>query len=348
MRILYLLKSNSYSGAENVILTLMDQLPDNYETYYASPDGPIKEVALSRGQKFVALEKPNLRSVKNIINTINPDIIHASDFSMSILATMASVHIPIISHLHNNPTWIKKPFDLRKAIYTLSLRRISKVVCVSSKIIDEFSSQSLRKKAVVIPNAIDLDKVRKMSLAYNTDKSDVCLVGRLTNQKNPLFFCKIIKKIKDSCPDIRAVIIGKGELQTEVESYIQENALTSNVKLIGFKRNPYPFMRNTKLCIMPSKYEGFGLAAVEMLALGKPVIASNVGGLGNIVNEACGTLINGYDVEKYSKSYFRLTRPDIYQKKAKGALITAKKFSDKKVFSQSFENVYSEVVKCQS
>lgn len=196
MKILFLLKSHKYSGAENVILTLMQLLPDEYETYYASPDGPIKQVVKTRGQRFIALDKPNLKSVKKVIDDIEPDIIHASDFSMSILTVMASPKVPVISHLHNNPTWIKKGFDPRAILYKLALRRINKVVCVSPAIIDEFGSKELKSKAIIIPNVININRIKQLSNGNGGVSSDICLVGRLTSQKNPLFFCKIIKEKK--------------------------------------------------------------------------------------------------------------------------------------------------------
>lgn len=195
MKILFLLKSHEYSGAESVILNLMKLLPNEYVTYYASPNGPIRNTVKEEEQNFIALKKANLRNVKKVIRQVNPDIIHASDFSMSVLAAFATSSIPIISHLHNDPIWIKRKLDLRTILYNIALKRILKVVCVSPEIIDEFASKLLRKKAVVIPNFIDRQRI--ISLAnYNSLKSDVCLVGRLTEQKNPLFFCKIISEIK--------------------------------------------------------------------------------------------------------------------------------------------------------
>lgn len=348
MKILFLLKSHKYSGAENVILTLMQLLPDEYETYYASPDGPIKQVVKTRGQCFITLDKPNLKSVKKVIDDIEPDIIHASDFSMSILAVMASPKVPVISHLHSNPTWIKKGFDPRAILYKLALRRINKVVCVSSAIIDEFGSKELKSKAIIIPNVININRIKQLSNGNGGVSSDICLVGRLTSEKNPLFFCKIIKEIKKHQPNVKAIIIGRGELKNKVDNYIQTNKLSNNVKLIGFKANPYPYMKKAKICIMPSKYEGFGLSALEMLALGKPVIASNVGGLKTIINTTCGDLISEFNPEKYSDSYFNLINPEIYKKKAQGALLTSKKFADINLFRKRFMRIYAEAIKCQN
>lgn len=345
MKILFLLKSHEYSGAENVILTLMQLLPAEYETYYASPDGPIRKTVRAKGQNFIALNKPNLKSVRSTIDKIKPDIIHASDFSMSVLATMASSGIPIISHLHNNPTWIKNALDPRTVAYNIALRKINKVICVSSSVIDEFRSKQLKNKSTVISNIVDTNRIERLAIedVGNSD-SDLCLVGRLTSQKNPLFFCEIVKKIKEQKPNIRAIIVGRGELKDNIERYIKANNLTDNLKLLGFKENPYPYMKGTKICVMPSKYEGFGLSAVEMLALGKPVIASNVGGLKDIINNDCGKLIDGFDVYDYTQAYFNLTKQEVYQKESDRAKLTAQKFADVENFKQKFIKLYMEAV----
>ena len=195
MKILFLLKSHEYSGAENVILTLMQLLPEKYETYYASPDGPIRETVKAKGQNFIALDKPNLKSVRRTIDKIKPDIIHASDFSMSVLAAKASFKIPVISHLHSNPNWLKNALDPRTIEYNIALHKINKVICVSSSVIEEFKSKQLKNKAIVIPNIIDIHRIEKLaSENVSNSNSDLCFVGRLTSQKNPLFFCEVIKK----------------------------------------------------------------------------------------------------------------------------------------------------------
>ena len=117
---------------------------------------------------------------------------------MSVLATMAFSGIPIISHLHNNPTWIKNSLDPRTVAYNIALRKINKVICVSSSVIDEFRSKQLKNKSTIIPNIVDTNRIERLAIedVSNSD-SDLCLVGRLTSQKNPLFFCEIVKKIKE-------------------------------------------------------------------------------------------------------------------------------------------------------
>ena len=83
MRILHLLKSNKYSGAENVVLTIMDVCSD-MDMVYASPDGSIREVVESRGHEFYPLNRPTIREVKKAIRELHPDVIHAHDFTMQV------------------------------------------------------------------------------------------------------------------------------------------------------------------------------------------------------------------------------------------------------------------------
>ena len=107
MKVLHLLKSNRFSGAENIALMIMDVCSD-VEMIYASPDGPIRQVVENRNHIFYALAEPTISEVKKAIHELNPDMIHAHDFSMSSIAAWASDGIPVISHLHNNPLWLKR------------------------------------------------------------------------------------------------------------------------------------------------------------------------------------------------------------------------------------------------
>ena len=134
-----------------------------------------------------------------------------------------------------------------------------------------------------------LDKIDK-TIDYK--KYDICCVARLTNQKNPKKFISIIEKIKNEFPNIRCIWIGKGELEKECKEIVREKNLEENIEFIGFKKNPYKYMIQSKIFMLTSDWEGFGLVAFEALTLGLPTIVSNVGGLPNIVDESCGFLCN--------------------------------------------------------
>ena len=85
-------------------------------------------------------------------------------------------------------------------------------------------------------------------------------------------------------------MVGTGSLEKECQKLIEEYQLETNVQMVGFQKNPYVYMLQSKISIIPSKWEGFGLVALEAMAFGCPVVAANVGGLKEIVAETFKTL----------------------------------------------------------
>lgn len=144
MRVLHLLKSTKYSGAENVVLTIMSLFPEA-EMIYASPDGPIRKVVEARGQKFYPLENTSVGAVRKAIRDLKPDLIHAHDFSMATCAAWAAGKTPVVAHFHNNPLWLKKICPQSVAL-ALSLPRIRNVISVSNSIEAEYIFRGLLKQ----------------------------------------------------------------------------------------------------------------------------------------------------------------------------------------------------------
>jgi glycosyltransferase involved in cell wall biosynthesis len=81
----------------------------------------------------------------------------------------------------------------------------------------------------------------------------------------------------------RLLLVGDGPLQSQLERKVQALKLSDRVMFLGYNSNPYPFIRYADALVLPSLWEGFGLAAVEAAVLGVPVVASKVGGLRELV-----------------------------------------------------------------
>ena len=299
-KILHLLASNKYSGAENVVCTIIDNFKNEYDMAYCSPIGPIEQILKDKNINYYGMEKFNSNNLKGIIRKYNPDIIHAHDYRASTLAVLSGFKGKIISHLHNNcPS--AKSWNLKTLSYNLCISKFDKVIGVSDKVYEEAIFKSkINNKYVTIYNYVDKNLVIQKSNEYECTKQyDLFFIGRLTEQKDPLLFIEIVNKLKNDKNDIRAVMIGDGELKEECLKKIDEYNLSSNIDMAGFVSNPFPIIKNSKLCIMPSKWEGFGLTAIESLILNKPVLNSGVGGLGEIFKENNEFICN--DIEDYVK-----------------------------------------------
>lgn len=347
MKVLHLLKSNKYSGAENVVLTIMDACSDDIEMVYASPDGPIRQVVENRNHMFYALAEPTIREVKKAIHELNPDVIHAHDFSMSSIAAWASNGIPVISHLHNNPLWLKKLCP-RSIIYAFSMLHIKQIISVSKSIEEEYIFRNfMKKKNTIVGNVVDRNNVMLKAKEYNiTKQADLVFLGRMSEPKNPLGFCEIIYELKKSIPNVNAYMIGDGELMPQVKEYIKTHELKNAIDLIGFKSNPYPYLFKSKIMVVPSIWEGFGLAAVEGMCLGKTVVCSGVGGLADIVNYECGAICNS--IEDFCQSIKnQLIDEDKYRELSQNAIEQSKKFTDIDRYKKKIISIYNKALEIE-
>ena len=340
LKVMHVLCMNSYSGAENVVITLIDSLKDEIDSIYVSPDGSIRKVVEEHGIRHYSIAKVTVSNIRRTIKDIKPDIIQAHDFTAGIVCAIAAEGIPVINHLHNNSPWIKK-FSAKSIAYGISCFRYNQILTVSDSVMKEFIFGSFfSKKTIVVGNPINLETIRaKAQKANICEKSDIVFLGRLTPQKNPIMFVDIVAELTKKIPNIRVAVVGEGDLRSKVENKIREYGISDNVKLYGFLDNPYGMLKEATVMCMPSEWEGFGLAAVEGLALGKPVVASRVGGLKKIVNNQCGKLCN--EKQEYIDELEKLLLDKgYYETKSLAAKKRASEYDNISKYSQIMKKIY--------
>lgn len=337
LRILHLLGTNRYSGAENVAINLAKLTSEVNEVFYCSPDGPIRKFVEAAGITFIPLEKESIREIKKVVDKLKPDLIHAHDFRLS--AKCALIGKPFISHLHNNPPWLSK-LSINSVVYLFAGIRAKNIICVSDSVMREYIfSHFVSKKAVTLHNIVDVMGIQKKGIP-SISEYDVAFIGRQVPQKDPKRFVNIISLLLKKVPSIKAVMIGEGELFEEVKSLIIEKGLEDIISMKGFQNNPFPILKASKIVIMPSKWEGFGLTAVESMALGCPVLASPVGGLSDIVNDSCGKLCKT-DNEFVDEANKLLENSIYFKSKSEKAVIEAKKYANLEKYKQDIEEIYA-------
>lgn len=333
-KVLHLLSSNKYSGAENVVCTIIDNLKNEYYMAYCSPIGQIEDVLKCKNIKYYGMQKFNLNNLKKIIKDYDPDIIHAHDYKASTLAAFSGFKGKIISHLHNNCPFAKS-WNLKTVLYNMCIPKFYKIIGVSDKVYEEaIFKNKMKNKYVTIYNYVDKNLVIQKSDEYKYEKQyDLFFIGRLTEQKDPLLFIEIVNKLKNDKSNIQAVMIGDGELKEECLKRIDEYNLSSNVDMVGFVSNPFPIIKNSKVGIMPSKWEGFGLTAIEALILNKPVLNSGVGGLGEIFKENNEFICN--NIEDYLEKFNEMSNKNFFYLKN-----VTQKYCDVNEWKIKLNNIY--------
>ena len=341
-KVIHILNTNKYSGAENVAITIINNVNKNekFKCFYMSPEGEISEVLKKNGIEYIPVKKISCREIRRICKKYNPDIIHAHDFRASIKCALLKKNTLLIFHIHNNPPWIKK-INLNSVSFLLAGLKADKILTVSNAIGKEYIFFNfIRNKTRCIGNPLERKKILELVKRINSEKKyDICCTARISKQKNPMKFLNIIYQVKLIIPEIKAIWIGDGEMKNDMKQKIKELGMENNIKLLGFKNNPYEYMKKSKIFLLTSDWEGFGLSAFEALTLGLPCIVSNVGGLKEIVTNDCGNLFDNDQkaVENINKM---LKDTNLLENKSEEALIRAKQLENINEYIDNIIRIY--------
>ena len=339
--ILHIVGSNIYSGLEKVAIQIIKNLGDDYDFYYITRPGEIEKVLKREGVKYRLIRKVSTSEIRRIVKEINPMLIHAHDYRASCMSVLTVKKVPVISHLHANPLWIKG-VNAQSLLYALCVKKFKKILLVSNVIEKEFIfKKQMKKRTVCVSNPFSAEEVRKKAGPMNKKEYDICCVGRLAEPKNPFMFCDIVADLKKEFPRIKTVWVGDGVYRKQVEDIIARKDLQKNINLVGFQDNPYAYMAKSKIFVLPTKWEGFGLSVLEAMALGLPCVVSDIGALGSIVgsnNEIlCKTACD------FTTIITRLLGDSIkYKEYATRSKFRAAKFDNVDSYITTIKNIYNQ------
>ena len=286
-RILHILKSNKYSGAENVACQVINMFRKNkdYEMFYVSPEGQIAETLKEKDIKYIPIKNLSYLELKRVIKEYKPDIIHAHDKSAILFASIfATKKRKVVAHVHCTFD-ILTTKNLKSFIFNCALKRCKKVVFVSKQTYETYAYKNdLENKSVVLRNMIDVNEIeQKASKDTNDYDIDIIFLGRLAYQKNPERLLDVIESVYKKNKDLKVAIVGDGELKDKVVEIIKSKSLENTVKVYGFLNNPYKMLKQSKLLLMTSRNEGTPMVALESMALGLPIISTPVDGMKDLI-----------------------------------------------------------------
>lgn len=167
--------------------------------------------------------------------------------------------------------------NIAYVIEKLSVLMPDRIISVSEHTTNKLKNDLLSKKDIItISNGVDFEKIKKIHAS--SEKSDVIFAGRLFSHKNVDMLIKSIAALNENRPDIKCLIIGDGSEEKNLEALTQKLNLEKNIKFFGFLENHddvYALMKSSKVFVLPSTREGFGIVVIEANACGIPVITIN-------------------------------------------------------------------------
>lgn len=158
---------------------------------------------------------------------------------------------------------------------TCFLYRFADIVCVQTNEMKAFYPHYLQNKIVVLENPLDFDEMAAQCEGHNPKKENTVIsVGRLERQKDFVTLIKAYKKVAKLYPNWKLKIFGQGNRKDELQSLIEQENLTENVKLCGVTHSPFLEMKKAKIFVLSSFYEGFPNVLCEAMHAGLPCIST--------------------------------------------------------------------------
>lgn len=198
-------------------------------------------------------------------------------------------------------------------------------------------------KHIVIENGVDIEKIqealpyKKSELIVGISESIklICMVGRFSEAKDQPTLIRAISILPE---EVHLVLVGEGPLMSDNEEFAEKLCIADRVHFLGFRQDIPRILKTVDIVVLSSHWEGFGLAAVEGMAAGKPVIASDVEGLVEVVDVA--GLIFKNEKDLIGNIEFLLENDKLYKKVSQECFIRAK-YYDIKGMAKKLINNYS-------
>jgi len=149
-------------------------------------------------------------------------------------------------------------------------------VAVSERTKEDLERIGVKGDVQVIPNGIDFGEIEK--IRASEEEADIIFAGRLIKEKNVDVLIKAVELVRKEIPDVKCMIIGDGPEKRVLEKLATDLEMDNNIKFTGFLENHddvISCMKSSKVFVLPSTREGFGIVALEANACGLPVVTVN-------------------------------------------------------------------------
>lgn len=331
LKVLQLISSGGYYGAENMLLNLClgqeksgcsNSLVLFYNVHV--PNMEFYERARRRGISVRMvhcqgrIDWSAVRQIKEYMHEDGADVLHTHGYKADIYGYLAarSEHKPLIATCHN---WVggTAALGIYNRIDRWVLKKFSAIGAVSEAVKEQLASSGIPANRIkVIDNGIDVEAfARSQSLAEprTTTGKVIGVVARLDLQKGFEYLLAAVRELCNSYHDLTVVVSGDGPDRTAIEQLIEKHGLHKNVLLAGQQSDMPSVYAAMDIFVLPSLNEGLPMTVLEAMAAAKPVVATRVGAIPNVIRDGdTGLLVNPKDVAGLRDAITRLlTDPDL-------------------------------------
>ncbi len=327
MKILQLISSAGFFGAENVVLELSRELGalniENIIGVFENSQNPhieIAENARKYGLKteiFKCRGKADIKtifSIKKFIKDNGIDIIHTHGYKSNFYGLIAAKLLkkPAVSTCHN---WIPQ-YETYYRSDKYTLRFFNKVVGVSESVRNELLKNNVREdKISIIFNGVNINRFEECSNDLRDEfqiAKKVKVIGtvaRFTEEKGLLNLVETAREISNTFENVRFMIVGDGPLRGELEKKSAELGIAGKVIFTGLRSDLPEVYSTFDIFVLPSLQEGLPMVLLEAMAAKKPIVATTVGAIPRVLTDRVdGLLVSPGDIDGLKAAIISLLR----------------------------------------
>ena len=327
-RLLYVINDLTVGGAQRALLSQAQVLDrDRYDIHVASlellPRGGLTAAFREAGLTVHTLAAPGepfglapLRC-RALVARLQPGIVHTHLAAAGITGRTAArgCRVPhVLSTLHNVSDWNERRGHPLRVLDRMTLPLADRICAVSDavRIAVTIVAPHLAERTLTLRNGVDLECFRpspggrdaaRARLGLAPADIVIATVARLEPTKGIDTLLRAAARASARAPMLQLLVVGDGTDRPRLEALAESLGIAAWVTFTGTRDDVPQLLAAADLFAVPSHTEGLGVAAIEALAAGLPVLASNVGGLPEIVQDrACGRLLPPHQIEAWAEA----------------------------------------------
>ena len=360
-RIIHVATALSWRGGEQQVAYLLEELDARgiEQMVVCSAGSAMETYCKEKGYYHLAIKKKSsfdpayAWQLKKAVRRFSPDLMHLHDAHAHTFAVMAATffgcHVPLVLSR-------RVDFPVRKgwlSFFKYNHPLVKKIICVSHEI-ERITAKAIRNpsKLCTIHSGIDSEKFSTgaqgiLRSSYQLDKTTK-LIGNtsaIADHKDYFTFVDTAELLLESGEKLKFFIIGDGPDRKKIEAYVKEKGLEKEILFTGFRKDVAVILPELDIFLMTSKTEGLGTSLLDALAAAVPVVATQAGGIPEIIRqEETGLLAGIGDAAGLAAATKRLLeQPSLYEQLKANGREYVKNFSRWETAEKTLK-VYREVI----
>ena len=324
-KVLILITLAEPGGAQTYVAHLLPPLAPRCEVVVAAyGDGPLRDAAREAGVRFVGLRHVRralhpgrdllgLFELMALIRRERPDLVHANSSKAGVLGRLAALLMRVPVRVFTVHGWaFKASSGLASLVYRWADRLMNPLTSVTICVSERERAAGLAARTcrasgtVVIPNAVDV--AAAPCTRHDNDPPRIVSVGRLAAPKDALTLVRALAAVGPI--PFSALLVGDGPDRPAMEAEVRSLNLEDRVELAGSRADVPSLLAAADVFVLSSRSEGAPISILEAMAAGLPVVASDVGGVGELVADGeTGLLVPSADPARLAEA-LRALLPD--------------------------------------